>query len=119
VAVRIDHEQPRGDRGADADEVAKLNRDGDVIPASRVTTNVELQQVLATLFPLLRSIRPADLNTTLYALSTALATTRRPASCARATTRATPSGIMISSQCARVRYRREARRAPRRSRLHF
>ncbi|RNL64814.1 MCE family protein [Nocardioides marmoriginsengisoli] len=47
--------------------------DGDVIPSSRVTTNVELQQVLATLFPLLRSIRPADLNTTLYALSTALA----------------------------------------------
>src|SRR3954447_20407259 len=46
--------------------------DGSVIPASRVTTNVELQQVLATLFPLLRSIRPADLNTTLYALSTAL-----------------------------------------------
>ncbi|MGO4257273.1 MCE family protein [Marmoricola sp. RAF53] len=46
--------------------------DGAVIPASRVTTNVELQQVLATLFPLLRSIRPADLNTTLYALSHAL-----------------------------------------------
>ncbi len=48
-------------------------RDGSVIPASRVTTNVELQKVLATLFPLLRSIRPADLNTTLYAISTALA----------------------------------------------
>ncbi len=47
-------------------------RDGTVIPASRVTTNVELQQVLATLFPLLRSIRPADLNSTLYALATAL-----------------------------------------------
>lgn len=47
-------------------------RDGAVIPSSRVTTNVELSQVLATLFPLLRSIRPADLNTTLYALSTAL-----------------------------------------------
>ncbi len=47
-------------------------RDGTVIPADRVTTNVELQQVLATLFPLLRSIRPADLNTTLYAISTAL-----------------------------------------------
>lgn len=46
--------------------------DGSVIPASRVTTNVELQQVLADLFPLLRSIRPADINTTLYALSTAL-----------------------------------------------
>lgn len=51
---------------------AKPLRDGSVIPSSRVVTNVELQQVLATLFPLLRSIRPADLNTTLYALSTAL-----------------------------------------------
>lgn len=48
-------------------------RDGTVIPSSRVTTNVELSQVLATLFPLLRSIRPADLNATLYALSHALA----------------------------------------------
>jgi phospholipid/cholesterol/gamma-HCH transport system substrate-binding protein len=47
-------------------------RDGSVIPASRVTTNVELQQVLATLFPLLRSIRPGDLNSTLYALANAL-----------------------------------------------
>jgi phospholipid/cholesterol/gamma-HCH transport system substrate-binding protein len=47
-------------------------RDGAVIPASRVTTNVELQQILATLFPLLRSIRPGDLNSTLYALATAL-----------------------------------------------
>ncbi len=46
--------------------------DGDVIPAARVTTIVELQQILANLFPLLRSIRPADLNTTLHALSTAL-----------------------------------------------
>jgi phospholipid/cholesterol/gamma-HCH transport system substrate-binding protein len=45
---------------------------GDVIPASRVTTNVELQKVLADLFPLLRSIRPADLSSTLYALATAL-----------------------------------------------
>jgi phospholipid/cholesterol/gamma-HCH transport system substrate-binding protein len=47
-------------------------RNGTVIPASRVTTNVELQQVLATLFPLLRSIRPGDINSTLYALATAL-----------------------------------------------
>jgi phospholipid/cholesterol/gamma-HCH transport system substrate-binding protein len=46
--------------------------DGSVIPASRVTTSVELQHVLATLFPLLRSIRPGDLNSTLYALATAL-----------------------------------------------
>lgn len=46
--------------------------DGDVIPADRVSTNVELQQILANLFPMLRSIRPADLNTTLYALATGL-----------------------------------------------
>jgi len=51
---------------------ARPLRDGSVIPASRVTTDVELQQVLATLFPLLRSIRPGDLNTTLYALANAL-----------------------------------------------
>lgn len=47
-------------------------RDGTVIPASRVTTNVDLQTILADLFPLLRSVRPADLNATLYALSNAL-----------------------------------------------
>ena len=47
--------------------------DGDVIPASRVDTNVELSQILNRLFPLLRSVRPADLNATLNALSTALA----------------------------------------------
>jgi phospholipid/cholesterol/gamma-HCH transport system substrate-binding protein len=58
----IDPEEPSG----------TTLHDGSVIPASRVTTNVELQHVLATLFPLLRSIRPADLDTTLYALATAL-----------------------------------------------
>ncbi len=46
--------------------------DGDVIPASRVTTNVELSKILADLFPLLRAVRPADLNSTLNALATAL-----------------------------------------------
>jgi phospholipid/cholesterol/gamma-HCH transport system substrate-binding protein len=46
--------------------------DGDVIPSDRVVTNVELSQVLADLFPLLRSVRPADLNATLNALATAL-----------------------------------------------
>ncbi len=45
---------------------------GDVIPSSRVHTNVELQNILANLFPLLRSIRPADLSSTLYAIATAL-----------------------------------------------
>ncbi len=47
-------------------------KNGSVIPASRVTTNVELQSVLADLFPLLKSINPADLNATLNALSNAL-----------------------------------------------
>ena len=51
---------------------SKALSDGDVIPSSRVRTNVELQTILANLFPLLRSIRPADLSATLYALATAL-----------------------------------------------
>ena len=46
--------------------------DGAVIPASRVETNVELSRILANLFPLLRAVRPADLNATLNALATAL-----------------------------------------------
>lgn len=57
----------RPDAGAD-----RSLRDGDVIPSDRVETNVELSQVLADLFPLLRSVRPADLNITLNALATAL-----------------------------------------------
>lgn len=47
-------------------------RDGQVIPSSRVETNVELSQILADLFPLLRTVRPADLNATLYAIAHAL-----------------------------------------------
>lgn len=47
-------------------------QDGDVIPSDRVETNVELSRILNQLFPLLRSIRPADLNATLNALATAL-----------------------------------------------
>jgi phospholipid/cholesterol/gamma-HCH transport system substrate-binding protein len=54
------------------DPSSKVMSNGDVIPASRVTTNVELQKILADLFPLLRSIRPADLSTTLYAIASAL-----------------------------------------------
>jgi phospholipid/cholesterol/gamma-HCH transport system substrate-binding protein len=46
--------------------------DGAVIPKDRVDTNVELSRILANLFPLLRSVRPADLNATLNALATAL-----------------------------------------------
>lgn len=43
-----------------------------VIPSKQVEVNVELSQILADLFPLLRSVRPADLNMTLNALATAL-----------------------------------------------
>ena len=46
--------------------------EGDVVPSERVTTAVELNRVLDQLFPLLRAIRPADLNATLNALATAL-----------------------------------------------
>ncbi len=55
----------------DAPAAASLE-DGSVIPAERVETNVELSRILANLFPLLRSVRPADLNATLNALATAL-----------------------------------------------
>jgi phospholipid/cholesterol/gamma-HCH transport system substrate-binding protein len=55
----------------DAPAQASLE-DGDVIDKERVDTNVELSQILADLFPLLRAVRPADLNMTLNALSTAL-----------------------------------------------
>lgn len=47
-------------------------RADDVIPADRVETNVELSRILADLFPLLRAVKPADLNLTLSALATAL-----------------------------------------------
>jgi phospholipid/cholesterol/gamma-HCH transport system substrate-binding protein len=46
--------------------------DGQVIPADRVETNVELSRILAELFPLLRAVQPAELNYTLNALATAL-----------------------------------------------
>ena len=50
----------------------RRSQDGDVIPSDRVETNVELNRILADLFPLLRAVRPADLNATLNALATAL-----------------------------------------------
>lgn len=46
--------------------------DGLVIPEDRVHTSVELGQVLSRLFPLLETVRPADLSATLAALATAL-----------------------------------------------
>ncbi|HWI42556.1 MAG TPA: MCE family protein [Nocardioides sp.] len=55
-----------------ADPADRSLRDGDVIPSDRVETNVELSKILADLFPLLRSVRPADLNAMLSALAGAL-----------------------------------------------
>lgn len=55
-----------------SDPSSRSLSDGDVIPASRVRTNVELSRILDNLFPLLRSVQPADLNATLNALATAL-----------------------------------------------
>lgn len=46
--------------------------DGTVIPADRVITSVDIQTVLAELFPVLRTVDAANLNATLYALSQAL-----------------------------------------------
>lgn len=58
----------RPDGGSSAEAI----QDGAVIPSDRVETNVELSRILAELFPLLRSVQPADLNATLNALATAL-----------------------------------------------
>jgi phospholipid/cholesterol/gamma-HCH transport system substrate-binding protein len=55
-----------------ADPSGETLSDGDVIPADRVETNVELSKILADLFPLLRAVEPAQLNYTLNALATAL-----------------------------------------------
>jgi phospholipid/cholesterol/gamma-HCH transport system substrate-binding protein len=45
---------------------------GDVIPEDRSTPALEINQALDDLLPLLRTVRPAELNTTLTALATAL-----------------------------------------------
>jgi phospholipid/cholesterol/gamma-HCH transport system substrate-binding protein len=55
-----------------AEPSGKSLDDGDVIPAERVETNVELSKIMADLFPLLRAVEPAQLNHTLNALATAL-----------------------------------------------
>jgi virulence factor Mce-like protein len=45
---------------------------GDVIPEDRSTPALEINKALDDLLPLLRTVRPAELNTTLTALATAL-----------------------------------------------
>ena len=47
-------------------------REGDVIPQDRSSTALETEKVLDDLLPLLRSLEPQQLSTTLNALSTAL-----------------------------------------------
>ncbi|MEV8018253.1 MCE family protein [Streptomyces sp. NPDC086554] len=47
-------------------------RAGDVITQDRTTVGIEVQQLMNDLLPLLRTVRPADLNATLSAFATAL-----------------------------------------------
>lgn len=47
-------------------------RAGDVITQDRTTVGIEVQHLLNDLLPLLRTVRPADLNATLSAFATAL-----------------------------------------------
>lgn len=54
------------DGGSSAEPIA----DGDVI--QRTDLSIEVEQVLSDLYPLLRAVQPADLNTTLNAVATAL-----------------------------------------------
>lgn len=54
------------DGGSSAQPIA----DGDVI--QRTDLSIEVEQVLSDLYPLLRAVQPADLNTTLNAIATAL-----------------------------------------------
>lgn len=54
------------DGGSSAQPIA----DGDVI--QRTDLSIEVEQVLSDLYPLLRAVQPADLNTTLNAVATAL-----------------------------------------------
>jgi phospholipid/cholesterol/gamma-HCH transport system substrate-binding protein len=55
-----------------ADPSSARLRGGDVIPQDRSSTALETERVLNDLLPLLRSLRPQELSTTLNALSTAL-----------------------------------------------
>ena len=54
----------------DGGSSARAIADGDVIERTQLSTEVE--QVLSDLYPLLRAVQPADLNTTLNAVATAL-----------------------------------------------
>src|SRR4051812_9724424 len=51
---------------------ARPLQNGDVIPEDRSQSALEIDQALDDLLPLLRAVRPADLNATLTAVATAL-----------------------------------------------
>ncbi|EHR48968.1 virulence factor Mce family protein [Saccharomonospora marina XMU15] len=51
---------------------AQALRDGDVIPQDRTSSAVELEQALESLMPVLQSVQPQKLSSTLTAISTAL-----------------------------------------------
>ncbi|WP_443071564.1 MCE family protein [Streptomyces sp. WMMC940] len=51
---------------------ARAIRAGDVITQDRTAVGIEVQQLMNDLLPLLRTVRPAELNATLTAFSTAL-----------------------------------------------
>ncbi len=55
---------------ADGGSSARPIADGDEI--DRTNLSIEVEQVLSDLYPLLRAVQPADLNTTLNAVATAL-----------------------------------------------
>jgi virulence factor Mce-like protein len=55
-----------------AEPSAQRIGEGDVIPQDRSTTAIEIETVLDNLLPLLRTIKPAELNATLNAFATAL-----------------------------------------------
>jgi len=55
-----------------AAQPARPIRGGDVIPQDRSRVSIELETVLDNLYPLLRTVQPAKLATTLNALSTTL-----------------------------------------------
>ena len=55
-----------------ADASAERLRDGDTIPEDRSTATLEINRVLDDVVPVLRAVRPEQLNATLTALATAL-----------------------------------------------
>ncbi|MEU7061437.1 MCE family protein [Streptomyces sp. NPDC046197] len=57
---------------APARSTARPLRAGDVITQDRTTVGMELQQLMNDLLPLLRTVRPGELNATLSAFATAL-----------------------------------------------